>query len=364
MALPALVIGAAVAQHEEEPVRRAGAEGGRRRVDQGGVVGAALRHELGIEGRQELAEDLIVGAERRLQEGRAGKHHEPHPLAAQAVEEGLDQQLGAVQARGLDVRGEHRAGKVERQQDPRGTGRRPARRSGPTAGGRAPRSRVRARRPATSGPGRGRARRRWRSAAGCAARPRRAGSWDGPPPAARLRRVHSHAARPAGRRRRQSSWARRRSWARGGGEVRGGRPRRPGGGRRGCRARRRGAAGRRPGQPGEELGRQQVALCLEFDLLRAVDVAEGRLDRPGFRGAEELAARLLGNLAQGVLVEVGQDVPVADLVAPGRRRSGRARCRPCPRRSCRSGCRGTARWRRPASAPGCRGCWPRRSGAR
>jgi hypothetical protein len=78
----------------------------------------------------------------------------------------------------------------------------------------------------------------------------------------------------------------------------------------------------RDGEPAEELGRQEVALRLELDLLVGVDRLEGGLDRVGVGGAEEVAAGRLGDVAQRVLVQVRADPAVGDLLSRSRRSSG------------------------------------------
>ncbi len=70
------------------------------------------------------------------------------------------------------------------------------------------------------------------------------------------------------------------------------------------------------GEPGEELRRQEVALRLELDLLAGVDRLERRLDRAGVGRPEEAAPRGLGDVPERVLVQVGRDPAVADLL-PG-----------------------------------------------
>src|SRR5690606_7821925 len=73
--------------------------------------------EVGIEQGEEVADDLVIGAERALQEGGAGEDDEADAFAGGVFEQALGEQAGAVEAAGLDVVGEHRAGEVDGDDD-------------------------------------------------------------------------------------------------------------------------------------------------------------------------------------------------------------------------------------------------------
>jgi hypothetical protein len=95
----------------------AAGEGVRHRVDQGLVVGAPDRHEIGAERGKEFAQDFVIGAERRLEKRGAGETDQPDPFARELIQERLDQELGPLQPGWLDVGGEHGAREVERDHD-------------------------------------------------------------------------------------------------------------------------------------------------------------------------------------------------------------------------------------------------------
>ena len=113
---PVVLRGLAVAEDDEVAVGGRGAEGLDGGLEHRLVVGAALGEVVGVHRGQELPQDLVVGAERALEEGRAGEQHEADALALQAVEQRLDEQLTAVEARGLHVLREHRLGQVHRDE--------------------------------------------------------------------------------------------------------------------------------------------------------------------------------------------------------------------------------------------------------
>ena len=105
---PIVVGGLAVAENHEEAVGSVGvAEGLEGGVEEGAVVGAALREIIGTQGGEEFAENFVVGAERALEKGGAGKDDEADALALEFFEEGLDEELGAFEARGFDVGRKH-----------------------------------------------------------------------------------------------------------------------------------------------------------------------------------------------------------------------------------------------------------------
>ena len=115
---PGVGLALAVAQDDEVAVgRAAGAEGVDHRAQHRLVIRAAHRHERRIERGQKLVEHLVVRAHGHLEEGRAGEHHQADALAAQSVEEALDQQPRALEPRGPHVGREHAARKVEGDDD-------------------------------------------------------------------------------------------------------------------------------------------------------------------------------------------------------------------------------------------------------
>ena len=117
-ALPVLVVGLAVAEHDQEAVGRGtGAECLQGGVHERRVVGATLWQVIGGQHGQELAQDFIIRAERTLEKGGAGKDDEADAFAGELLEEGADEQLGAFEARRLDVGREHRAREVNRDHD-------------------------------------------------------------------------------------------------------------------------------------------------------------------------------------------------------------------------------------------------------
>ena len=101
---PVVVGGFAIAQDDQKPVR---AVGRGERLDRGpqqsGIIGAALGQIIGPEHREKLAQDFVIGAEWALEKGRAGKHEQPHALALEPFEQGLDEQLRAIEARRFHV---------------------------------------------------------------------------------------------------------------------------------------------------------------------------------------------------------------------------------------------------------------------
>ena len=84
---PRVVGGFAVGENDKEAVGGGAlVEGGEGGLDEGGVVGAALREEVGAEVGEKLAENLVVGAERGLKEGGAGEDDEAQPFAGETLE--------------------------------------------------------------------------------------------------------------------------------------------------------------------------------------------------------------------------------------------------------------------------------------
>ena len=105
---PIVVGGLAVAENHEEAVGSVGvAEGLEGGVEEGAVVGAALREIIGTQGGEEFAENFVIGAEWALEKGGAGKDDEADALALEFFEEGLDEERGAFAARGFDVGRKH-----------------------------------------------------------------------------------------------------------------------------------------------------------------------------------------------------------------------------------------------------------------
>ena len=68
-----------------------------------------------IELAEEVAQHLVVGAERALHERGAGEDDQADALAVQLIEQRVDEQLGARQAGRRHVVGEHAAREVERE---------------------------------------------------------------------------------------------------------------------------------------------------------------------------------------------------------------------------------------------------------
>ena len=115
---PIVVGGLAVAENHEEAVGSVGvAEGLEGGVEEGAVVGAALREIIGTQGGEEFAENFVIGAEWALEKGGAGKDDEADALALEFFEEGLDEELGAFEARGFDVGRQHRTREIDREED-------------------------------------------------------------------------------------------------------------------------------------------------------------------------------------------------------------------------------------------------------
>ena len=115
---PRLVGGFTVREDDEKTIGRAALlEGGERGRDEGAVIGAAFGQIVGAEIGEKFTENLIVGAERRLQKRRAREYDETDALASETFEQRLDEELGALEARRFDVGREHRAREIDGEED-------------------------------------------------------------------------------------------------------------------------------------------------------------------------------------------------------------------------------------------------------
>jgi hypothetical protein len=78
--------------------------------------GAADRHVRGREIAPEQLHRIVVGGG-RIGQGFAREGDQPHAVARQAIHQALELALGPLQARGIDVLGQHRLGEIERDDD-------------------------------------------------------------------------------------------------------------------------------------------------------------------------------------------------------------------------------------------------------
>jgi len=98
---PAFIQILTVTQNDQEAIRsRLRTEGIKSTFKQGPEIGAALGQKTGFQLRQELAENLVVRAERSLQKGGSRKDDQTNPFALKPVKQCLRQQLRSVEAAG------------------------------------------------------------------------------------------------------------------------------------------------------------------------------------------------------------------------------------------------------------------------
>ncbi len=110
----------AVGQHDEIAVAVVTlAEAFQGRSQHAVIVGTPHGHIVRIEGRQKLADDLIVRAHGNLDERGSGEHHQADVLSPQAVQQPLDSRLRGPQPRSLvrHVLGPHAARQIQCDHD-------------------------------------------------------------------------------------------------------------------------------------------------------------------------------------------------------------------------------------------------------
>ena len=92
LVMPVVGVGFAVAEDDEKTVGRSRRAKSRERgFEQGLVVGAAFGEEVGTKLGEKLAEDLVIGAERTLQNRGAGENFQADAFAFELFEKAGDE---------------------------------------------------------------------------------------------------------------------------------------------------------------------------------------------------------------------------------------------------------------------------------